>query len=358
MAGPSIATREPFRFRILHEFPDAAVERAWRDCLARADWPAHYVSPEYFLEPYWTWPGCRRFAVLATEGEAIVAVLTGINEGGSVISGNECRPQICFDRATDHSRAVNALARGVAAEAASAELVTIYSWTPMTTLRPLGFRVRPFSGTVALDLRLGQEALFSRLDRSLRENIRYATKHAVEVVQASTDEDVAAFYAVHRRWLQTRRKTLADNVHIPLPILTAACRLRDNRRLFLAKHAGQVIAGWTVRFSRGGLLEGEMSSSLDEHLRLHPNALLVWKTIEWGCAERFPWYSMNGDHPFLRRTGGSVLPVYRHRFDRTWLRRHELRDTLEESPYGRRLLPVLRTIRRGGRSVRAAFERR
>jgi hypothetical protein len=354
-ASTAAGTGEPFSFRILHEFPNSLEERAWRAFLDRVQEPSHYVAPEYFLEPYWA--RSHPFAVLAIEGSKIAGVLTGIHEGNDTVSGNCCRPQTCFDLATDHSQAFGALARGLLAEAGSAELATIFAWAPMEDLRRLGFRIRPLEGAIVLDLRQGLEALFKQLHKSRRTNIRYAIKHGVEVFEASSEEDVASYYTVYRRWRQNSRKKGPVWRH-RFPVFAEAYRLRDNRRLFLARHAGQIIAGVTVRFSRGGLLENQESSSLDEQLHLHPNDLLIWKTIEWGYAQGFARYSLGGSHTFFRRTGGTLIPVYRHRLDRTWLRRHDLREALEGHDATRAMLPPLRSLLRGGRALRATMSRR
>jgi len=42
---------QALNFKILREFPSPDLERAWRDYLARIEFPSHYESPEYFLEP-------------------------------------------------------------------------------------------------------------------------------------------------------------------------------------------------------------------------------------------------------------------------------------------------------------------
>lgn len=343
---------EPFSYRILHSFPKPAEERGWREFLERADVPSHYTTPEFFLEPYWA--RARPFAVLALEGNRVAAVLTGIHEGDETVSGNTCRPQTCFDPATDCAGAANALARGLLAEAGSAELVTIFGWAPIGGLSGMGFRLRALTGVVMLDLRQGLEMLFKQLHASRRRNIRHAIKHGVEVFEATRDEDVTAYYEVYCRWRRTTRKKIPMG-QLPPFVFAEAYRLRDNRRLFLARHAGQIIAGVTVRFCRGGLLQNQESASLDECLHLRPNDLLLWKTIEWGYAEGFSRYSLEAAHLFFRRMGGTVVPVYRHRLDRTWLRRHDLREALEGHNVTHAMLPLMRSILRGGRALGRAL---
>jgi hypothetical protein len=102
------------------------------------------------------------------------------------------------------------------------------------------------------------------------------------------------------------------------------------------------------------MIEYAANSSLVEDLKLNPNDLLQWRVVEWACANGYKRYSLGGAHLFSRKMGGTIVPVYRYRFDRTWLRRHELGAAFGES---RRklfnLLPtnlqkqIRKTLRRG-----------
>lgn len=110
-----------------------------------------------------------------------------------------------------------------------------------------------------------------------------------------------------------------------------------------------MIASSAVRFYPGGLVEAASNCSLDEYLHLHPNDLLLWKTMEWACVNGFPKISLGGAHPFLRKWGGIVVPIHRYRMDRTWLRRHDVRETVRD--FGRKSLhrmppPVEKAVRR------------
>src|SRR5262245_53648501 len=83
-------------WQIVQRFPNATVERAWRECLTHAAFPAHYVSPELFHEPFFV--GKRPFAVLAMEGAQVIGVLSGIHDGNQVVCGLSVRPQVCVRR--------------------------------------------------------------------------------------------------------------------------------------------------------------------------------------------------------------------------------------------------------------------
>jgi len=323
---PSPAGRQ-LDFCMVHEFPAPSLELAWRDCLDRVNVPAHYNAPEYFRDPKQA--DERRFAVLATKGGQVTGVLTGAHEGDHAACGLITRPQLCVDKTACLAPTVDALAQGFLAEAGAAKLLTVYSWFPLEGFTHYGFRERTLEGVVVLDLTQGPEALFKQLDKKRRNCIRSAMRQPVEIAEASTDEDIAAFHAVYSRWFGTTRKKIGGR-KLSFEYFQQRFRLRENVRAFLARSEGQVIAGITLRFFPGGLVEYSNNSSLDAFLHLKPNDLLLWNAIEWACREGFPRFSLGGAHRFLREFGGTVTPIYRYRLDRTSLRRHDLRENLTD----------------------------
>ena len=236
--GKCASADAPFHFRILHGFPEPLEECAWREFLSRSDWPSHYTSPEYFLEPYWR--GRNPFAVLAYERDRIVGVLTGLHEGNHAVSGLLSRPQVCFDRTTNIFNAAQTLAQGLLEESGSAELVTFYSWSRVESLPDAGFRLRPMEGDVILDLTRGPDTLLREMHMSQRKNVRIAVRKGVEIIEASSEEDYCAYYDVYCGWLHTTRKKITED-QIPLQAAMEAYKLRKNRRVFLARHEGKTI---------------------------------------------------------------------------------------------------------------------
>jgi hypothetical protein len=317
-------------FKILREFPSPDLERQWRDYLSRVEFPSHYDAPEFFLEP--VWPGKQCFAVLALGNNRISGVLTGLHVGKHVMCGMSSRPQISVERQGDTEAILETLAQGLLVEAASAELVSVYTWP---SLRLLPFSAHGFQchelpgGNVVLDLTLGADALFKQFTKDRRRNIRFAEKNGVEVSEAATAQDVAGAYTVYCAWRETGRKTVRGD-KLSFEVFEKASRLKANRRLFVARVSGKVVAINVFRFCPGGLFESSSNSSLDEFIHLKPNDLLQWRGIEWACNHGLRRHSLGGSHQFLLRFGGTVVPVLHYRLDRTWLRRHDLRDKVQE----------------------------
>jgi hypothetical protein len=310
-------------FLVLHEFPSLAVEKGWREFLTRAPFPAHYDSPEYFLVPLWRGKG--PFAVLAREGERVTGVLTGLHAGTTVACGLASRPQISLDPAADAGTVLNALAQGLLKEAGSAELVSVFTWKdlPLPKFEEFGFRKRELQGTVVLDLTLGPDELFKQFPKDRRRNIRFAEKNGVEV-RLVTEEDLPEAFKVHNAWHHTERKVVKGEAS-SYETFVQSSKLA-NRRMFVALVEGKIVAINIFRFFPGGLFESAANNSLDEYLHLKPNDLLQWRGIEWACSQGLRRHSLGGAHPFLRRFGGSVVPIVRYRLDRTSLHQHELRE--------------------------------
>jgi Acetyltransferase (GNAT) domain len=327
-------------FQILHHFPPTDIERAWRDYLTRVDVPSHYDAPEYFLDPLRM--GDQPFAVLALEDGRVTGSLTGFHLGKHVTAGLPSRPQICVDPSRGVATTLESLVQGLLHEARSASLVSVYTWSSLElpAFAAHGFWCRLLEGNVVLDLTRGPDALFKEFTKDRRRNIRVAEKNGVEVQEASTNQDIADAYAVYSAWRKTNRKQVYGDWSFDA--FATTCRLTANRRLFLARASGKVIAMNIFRFFPGGLFESAANSSLDEYIHLKPNDLLQWKGIEWACRQGLRRHSLGGAHPFVLRFGGTVVPILRYRLDRTWLQRHDLREKAQD--IGRDLFRKVRSL--------------
>jgi hypothetical protein len=329
----SFETRKsPMNWTILHNFPDPEIEEDWREFLTRADFPAHYVSPEYFRDPFFR--DKDPFAILAWHEGKIVGALTGLHELEQVICGQASRPQACFDKSIDPTLAAEGLTAALLVEAHSAALITLYTWSPIDRFLAHAYRVEQKQGVVMIDLTKGPESLLKSFSSNRRTNVRAAIKRGVEVATATTREDFWTYYEIYLEWCG--RKNLLPS---SFEVLAEAFSLTENRRLFLARYEGKVIAGVVIRLCPKGMIEYAANCSIKENLKLKPNDLLHWHVIEWACREGYSSYSLGGAHLYLRKMGGTIVPIYQYRLDRTWFRRHELKEYVQNS--GRRIFHVL-----------------
>ena len=313
-------------FLLLHQYPAPDIERIWLDALTRVECASHYNAPEYFRVPHFV--DKRPFAILATREDRITGVLTGLHVKNEVLCGLLSRPQICVDPTADIPATLNALERGLREESKGVDLASVFTWEslPLPGFESQGFRRKVLEGNVVLDLTKGADALFEEFSKDRRRNIRFAEKNGVEVNLVTSGEDIAAAFEVYSAWRETERKIVVGQ-KTAFETFKKATELH-NRRMFLARVDGKPIAMNIFRFFPGGWFESASNSSLDEFLHLKPNELLQWRGIQWACTQGLRRHSLGGAHTFLRRFGGTIVPIIRYRIDRTWLRRHELRETV------------------------------
>ncbi len=315
-------------YLILRQFPSPEVERIWQDFVGRIEFPGLYITPHYFLEPYWK--GKNPFAILAMNDGRVTGVLTGIATGGQVTCGNRARPQVSVDPAGETLGTAETLAKALDFEFPQARVTTAYSW--VSTLEPgfkrRRFRMRQLQGDVVLDLRPGADALFQSFHDNRKRNIRAAIRRGVAVSEVNTAQDLADFWDVHCAWEKTKRKTIrSDAIFENVAVVH---RLRETHLRFIARAKGKAIAATTVRFFPGGLIEYAANCSMNESNQLRPNDLLIWTTIQWACNHGFSRYSLGAAHPFLTKCGGAIFPIYRYRLDRSFLQRVELQEKAAE----------------------------
>lgn len=314
-------------WKLITKYPDDALRDAWKEFLADASYPTHYTAPNFFTDPYIRG---ERFAVLAFEGEKIAAVLTGVENGGRIISGLPVRPQTLFRKGCDRCGALQALLEGtLKCGGKSLELIDLHTWEPVDKAGGLGFRARACTGEdsiIMLDLAKGEDQIFKEFSQTRRNELRKAIKNAVvEIKELETDEEIAELYEIHVDW--NKRK---GNQPDPFEDFERAMKQRENRKVFLAVHDGKIIAGSYFRFCPGGVVEYAANNSLSEFQNLRPNDLIGWRAIQWACAGGFTHFSMGGSHLFLRRFGGEVFNAWHYRLDRTFLKRHEVKETLKK----------------------------
>ena len=314
-------------FKILTDYPDQATLEAWEEFLGDASYPTHYTTPNFFTDPYIRG---ERFAMLAMEDEKITAVLTGVDNGTSIVSGLPVRPQVIFRKGYDRLGAVNSLKEGLIEKGGNTlELIDFHTWEPVEGIEGLGFSSRICSGNdsiIMLDLSIGADALFKQFSQTRRNEIRKELKKGlVEIRDLETDKQIAELYEIHKDW-NARKGNDPD----AFEDFEKAMKQRDNRKVFVAIHEGKIVAGSYYRFCPGGVVEYAANNSLPEYQHLRPNDLIGWHAIQWACASGFTHFSMGGSHLFLRRFGGEEFSAFHYRLDRTFLKRHEMKESVKK----------------------------
>lgn len=314
-------------WKVLTQFPEQPVADAWEDFLRETAYATHYVTPNFFNDPYSS--GVDKFAVLAMEGERVAAVATGSDSGKTVSCGIPVRPQTAFRMGSDRLDAMRALIGGIDEKSSKrSELIDIYSWEQVEGLEEIGVGVSRCEGeksVVMLDLAKGADELFRGFNERRRTQLRKSEKKGdLTIKDLETDDEIAELYEIHKIWNEGKG-------HRPDPFekYAAAMRQTGNRKVLIALYDGKIIAGSYYRFCPDGIVEYAANNSLAEYRKLHPNDMLGWRGIQWACAAGFLRLSLGASHPFLRRFGGEIVSAYRFRIDRTFLKRHEKKERFQ-----------------------------
>jgi len=312
-------------FQVLTTSPDTETSAKWNAFLERAAFATHYVTPNFFIDPFIR--GGERFVVLALDDQAeIAAVLSGIMSGRKIASGLAVRPQIAFRRGVDRLAAAKALLAALdSLGRQKPELIELHSWEPIPEFEQLGFQMERSQGAnlvIMIDLEQGADNIFKAFSQTRRNEIRKALRLGlVEVKSLETEDELRQLYDIHVDW-NLRKGNVPDSFEN----MRLAAEQRDNRIIFIAKTRAKVIAGSYYRFCRGGVVEYAANNSLVEFQKLRPNDLIGWRSIEWACENGFSQYSMGGSHLFLRRFGGQAVSTCRYRLDRSFLHMHDLQE--------------------------------
>ena len=330
------------RHILLTAAPDAKLAARWNKFLENAPFATHYCTPNYFRDPYLRGDA---FAVVAEEENGNIAgVLTGTWTRDKAISGLFVRPQTVFATGADLGKASAALLDGITELYEGRQgLVELFTWQRLPAFIDLGLQEREGQDAmcvVVLDLSLGADALFAGFSQTRRNEIRKGLKqNDVEIKELETSEELDQMYAIHVEWCARK-----GNPHDTFEQMQTAVSDRDNRRTFIAKTRGKVIAGSFYRFCPGGMVEYAGNSSIPEYQRLRPNDLIGWHAIQWACDQGLTHFSMGGSHLFLRRFGGELMKTYRYRRDYSRLKLHDLREHTWELGLGayKRLPPNVR----------------
>jgi lipid II:glycine glycyltransferase (peptidoglycan interpeptide bridge formation enzyme) len=159
----------------------------------------------------------------------------------------------------------------------------------LAALARLGFRRNPFAThprrSWVVDVQPSEEQLLADMKMTWRQNIRAAPRKGVVVREATSAEDMAA-------WYQLYQETAARDGFFIHPQAYYADVLELYRRRgaavqFLAEHEGTAIAGLIV--ARCGPVATSMfSASSNQQRQRRPNHLLQWTGMRWakaqGCA--------------------------------------------------------------------------
>jgi FemAB-related protein (PEP-CTERM system-associated) len=264
---------------------------AWRDVFERAlGHPAHY---------------------LIARADGVVVGVLPLVEVKSWLFGRALSslPYVNYGGViADTREAADALLTGAAALARDSRLEYL-------VLRHLQRRfpelpVRTHKVTMRMDLAPTADAMWTLLDKKVRNQIRKAEKSGVTVV-SGRDELVDEFYSVFAR----NMRDLGTPVYGSALFRQILRAQPEDAHLHVARLNGKVIAG-SLTYGYGDVLEVPSASSLREHRDVCPNHALYWSMIQTGIARGVKVFDFgrstpdDGTYHFKEQWGAAPLPLY------------------------------------------------
>jgi CelD/BcsL family acetyltransferase involved in cellulose biosynthesis len=170
-----------------------------------------------------------------------------------------------------------------------------------------------------IDLAHPAEALWQRLNRTARKNVRRAERDGLIAEEVTSGSELADFYALLQQVYADARVPLAD-----ISLFRAAfdlLRPQGLARFVVARSPGGLAGARVVLLYRGTIYD--WYAGADRRLRSsRPNDFLVWHTLQWGASHGFRTFDFGGaGHPdvpygvrdFKAKFGGQLVNFGRER---------------------------------------------
>lgn len=170
--------------------------------------------------------------------------------------------------------------------------------------------------TIWIDLTLGAEALKKRIDKQWMYGVRRAAREGVEVVRATTAEEVTEFFRMCARISQDKGFELPGSEALMQQLLFSPQAEGEQMQLFLAMYEGKIGAGAFVARS-GEHLHYFWGASDRAPARQRVGEAVQWAVIEWGIELGCSRYDLEGIDPvnnpgvyaFKKKMGGEEVQL-------------------------------------------------
>jgi len=197
-----------------------------------------------------------------------------------------------------------------------ADYIEVRGRYPNVFLQSLHFENHGYYKLSKLDLSEGTNSLWKRFQRSIRHRIRQAEKTNLKIEDSETEKDMRDFYLLN---LATRKKHgVPPQPYDFFENIWQGLILNRLAFLLLAKYKSIPVAGG-IFFIYKDTIYDKFSASDSSYLKYHPNHLLLWHAIQYGCQNGFKYFDFgrtSPDNPGLISfkhhwgTEGIDLPYY------------------------------------------------
>jgi hypothetical protein len=163
---------------------------------------------------------------------------------------------------------------------------------------------------VVLPIALGPDAVFARIDRAARSQIRKAERSGLSI-DVGGREHLDAFYAI----FAARMHELGSPVHAKAFFTAIFDHFADRARLVMATKGREPVGG-LLALASDDAITVPWASSLRDHAALCPNMLLYWETIRAASRDGFQRFDFgrstvhSGTYRFKHQWGAQDEPIY------------------------------------------------
>jgi|TARA_B100001971_G_scaffold201664_1_gene214664 lipid II:glycine glycyltransferase (peptidoglycan interpeptide bridge formation enzyme) len=161
-----------------------------------------------------------------------------------------------------------------------------------------------------IGLEKNTEAVFKKIHKSRRKNIKRAEKKGVKIIEAGKDS-LPQFYGLLRETYSKLQIQIPD-----ISYFNAAFSLMPgNVKLFFAIYQGNLIGARLILLYKKKIFDWFAGAS-SKHLGLFPNDALVWHVLEYGCKNSYELFDFGGAgipdeeygvREFKKRFGGQLI---------------------------------------------------
>lgn len=300
--------------RIVHEFE----EQEWRDFVAGIFGGSIFQTPE-MAKIFEMTLGYEPVQVFVTDkGEIQGLVLASLVSNGKGIFRSFATRCIVQGgplglRFRTTSAVLKELDTLVARRALYSEIRNLYENKDLIPLfKSVGFSFAPHLNYL-IDLRKGEEQLWSEMSKGRRKGISQAERRNLEIMEIEGESQIDSFYGILSKSYSRVRIPLASKSFFQsaFKILSPL----NEVKFYVCKHEDRPIACRTILLF-GKTIYDWYAGSLAEEKGKKSDEFLVWNILKWGISEGFTSFDFGGagspeeeygPREFKRRFGGRLI---------------------------------------------------
>lgn len=150
--------------------------------------------------------------------------------------------------------------------------------------------------TILINLNLGEEKLWSKLDKTTRWCIKVSKQRGIAIKETKKDEDITSFFHLYEEISKHKKFSLQGSEALIKTLIQKSDNKRLNAKLFVAHYKGKIAAGALVLRS-GDSLHYFWGTTNRKFSQKYPGEALQWEIINWAIKNKIKTYDLEGIDP-------------------------------------------------------------